>query len=166
VSPPARTPAERPVLGWREWVELPDHGVSWIKAKVDTGARTSSLHAAEIETFTRDDREWVRFRVSPWQRSSRDAVVIEARVVDRRQVRSSSGVAQLRPVVKLPIRIGERRVPVEFSLTRRDQMGFRMLLGRQAVRRRFVVDPGRSYLAGRPPRDTRRTNRTDDAADA
>jgi len=154
-----RTRRPTPSLGWREWVGLPEHGVDWVKAKVDTGARTSSLHAAGLHTFEMENREWVRFSVYPWQRSSADAVLVEARVLDRRRVRSSSGATERRPVVVLPVRIGDQVVDVEFTLTRRDQMGFRMLLGRQALRGRFLVDTGRSYLLGQPPRPERRANR-------
>ena len=154
----------QPALGWREWVGLPDHGIDWLKAKVDTGARTSSLHAAGLHTFEVENREWVRFHVYPWQRSTADAVQVEARVLDRRQVRSSSGTTERRPVVVLPVRIGSRTVDVEFTLTRRDQMGFRMLLGRQALRRRFLVDTGRSFLLGQPPRSLRQVNRSSEVA--
>ena len=132
---------------------------------MDTGARTSSLHAAGLHTFQVENREWVRFHVYPWQRSTADAVQVEARVLDRRQVRSSSGNTERRPVVVLPVRIGSRTVDVEFTLTRRDQMGFRMLLGRQALRRRFLVDTGRSYLLGQPPGPLRRANRSADVGD-
>ncbi len=166
-KPSRKPPMARtlPTLGWREWVGLPDHGVEWLKAKVDTGARTSSLHAAGLHTFQVENREWVRFHVYPWQRSTADAVQVEARVLDRRQVRSSSGSTERRPVVILPVRIGSRTVDVEFTLTRRDQMGFRMLLGRQALRRRFLVDTGRSYLLGQPPGPLRRANRSADVGD-
>lgn len=166
-KPSRKPPMARtlPTLGWREWVGLPDHGVEWLKAKVDTGARTSSLHAAGLHTFQVENREWVRFHVYPWQRSTADAVQVEARVLDRRQVRSSSGNTEQRPVVVLPVRIGSRTVDVEFTLTRRDQMGFRMLLGRQALRRRFLVDTGRSYLLGQPPGPLRRANRSADVGD-
>ena len=150
-----------PVLGWREWVGLPDHSLAWVQAKVDTGARTSALHATGLVTFERDGAEWVRFRVHPWQRSSIDSVKLEAPVLDRRMVRPSNGVAKLRPVVLLPVRIGGSTVAVEFTLTRREQMGFRMLLGRQAIRGRFAVDAGRSYLTGRPPRGERGPDRQD-----
>lgn len=150
--------SELAVLGWREWVGLPRHGVEWVKAKVDTGARTSSLHAFDIRPFDRDGEPWVRFEVHPWQRSTRSAVTLTTRVIDERLVRSSSGEAQVRPVVRLPVRIGGIVAPVELTLTRRDAMGFRMLLGRQALRRRFVVDPARSYLGGRPPKETREAN--------
>jgi len=149
-----------PALGWREWVGLPEHGLEWVKAKVDTGARTSSLHAAGLHTFEVENREWVRFSIYPWQRSTTDAIQIEARVLDRRRVRSSSGTTERRPVVVLPVRMGNKIYDVEFTLTRRDEMGFRMLLGRQALRGRFLVDTGRSYLLGQPPRTERRANRT------
>ncbi len=148
-----------PTLGWREWVGLPGHGLEWVKAKVDTGARTSSLHAAGLHTFEVENREWVRFSIYPWQRSTTDAIQVEARVLDRRQVRSSSGITERRPVVLLPVRMGNKIYDVEFTLTRRDEMGFRMLLGRQALRGRFLVDTGRSYLLGQPPRTERRANR-------
>ena len=147
-----------PTLGWREWVGFPDHGVEWVKAKVDTGARTSSLHAFDLHTFVVDGQPWVRFEVHPWQRSTGDAVVVEAPVVDVRMVRPSTGDPQMRPVVRMPVRIANRIRTVEFTLTRRDTMGFRMLLGRQAVRHHFLVDPGRSYLGGRPPKKTRAAN--------
>jgi|TARA_B100001105_G_scaffold202689_1_gene166403 hypothetical protein len=169
-KPPGKAPRKpagartQPALGWREWVGLPDHGIDWLKAKVDTGARTSSLHAAGLHTFEVENREWVRFHVYPWQRSTADAVQVEARVLDRRQVRSSSGTTERRPVVVLPVRIGSRTVDVEFTLTRRDQMGFRMLLGRQALRRRFLVDTGRSFLLGQPPRSLRQVNRSSEVA--
>jgi hypothetical protein len=148
-----------PTLGWREWVGLPEHGLEWVKAKVDTGARTSSLHAAGLHTFEVENREWVRFSIYPWQRSTTDAIQVEARVLDRRRVRSSSGITERRPVVLLPVRMGNKIYDVEFTLTRRDEMGFRMLLGRQALRGRFLVDTGRSYLLGQPPRTERRANR-------
>ena len=163
-KPSAKKPTARsqPTLGWREWVGLPEYGVDWLKAKVDTGARTSSLHAAGLHTFEVENREWVRFHIYPWQRSTAAAVQVEARVLDRRQVRSSSGTTERRPVVVLPVRIGSQIVDVEFTLTRRDQMGFRMLLGRQALRRRFLVDTGRSYLLGQPPKSLKQANRSRD----
>jgi len=145
--PPRRT---RPEIGWREWVRLPELGVRRIKAKVDTGARSSSIHAFDVERFRRKGREMVRFGIHPMQRSSKRSVVAEAELLDERRVRSSSGKAELRPVIVTEVEMMGRRFPVELTLARRDSMGFRMLLGRQAVRGRFVVDPGRSYLGGRP----------------
>jgi hypothetical protein len=154
------TESKRPsrTLGWREWVGFPDHGVEWVKAKVDTGARTSSLHAFGLHRFTVDGRSWARFEIHPWQRSTADSVVVEVPIFDERLVRPSTGEPQLRPVVQMPVRIGDRVRSVELTLTRRDTMGFRMLLGRQALRGFYLVDPGRSYLGGRPPKAMRVAN--------
>jgi len=147
------------VAGWREWVSLPELGVGWIKAKLDTGARTSALHAFDLEEFQRDGKAWVRFSIHPWQRSADDAVTAELPVHDVRQVRSSSGHVQERYVVLLALRIGERVITTEVTLTRRDEMGFRLLVGREALRQGFYVDSERSYLGGRPRRVVRRRNR-------
>ncbi|WP_149085419.1 MULTISPECIES: ATP-dependent zinc protease family protein [Microbacterium] len=155
----SRSTHSNTLTGWREWVSLPDLGVDWIKAKIDTGARTSSLHAFDIQEFTRDDEAWVRFRVKPWQDSQEDAVVVESPVHDRRAVRSSSGHAQERFVVQLMIRLVDREVLAEVTLSNRDEMGFRMLIGREALRQGYVVDPARSFLGGRAPREARRRNR-------
>lgn len=144
-----RTP--RPHIGWREWIALPDLGVVAVKAKVDTGARTSSLHAWDVAMFEEEGRRRVRFVLHPLQRSMRPAVPCVADLAELRTVRNSGGVSELRPVIITVVQIGERRWPIEITLSRRDEMGFRMLLGRQAVRRRFVVDPGRSFLAGDAP---------------
>ncbi|MDT0157296.1 ATP-dependent zinc protease [Microbacterium sp. ARD32] len=145
--------------GWREWVGLPDLGVDWIKAKIDTGARTSSLHAFDVVEFERDGGDWVRFAVHPWQESRADAVVHESPVHDRRAVRSSSGHAEERLVVQLRMRLVGQIVEGEVTLTNRDEMGFRMLIGRQVLRRGFIVDPAKSFLGGHAPRETRRRNR-------
>ncbi len=150
---------ERPAVGWREWVALPDWGVPAIKAKIDTGARTSALHAFDIETFERDRSTWARFLIHPWQDSGSDEIAVEAPLMDRRTVRSSSGASRLRPVVTTTVELAGTLVPIEVTLTRRDEMGFRMLIGRQALRRRFLVDPGRSYLGGKPSRDIIDRNR-------
>lgn len=147
------------LIGWREWVSLPDLGVDWLKAKIDTGARTSSLHAFDIAEFDRDGESWVRFRVKPWQDSQEDAVEVECPVHDRRAVRSSSGHAQVRYVVELLIRLYDREVLAEVTLSNRDEMGFRMLIGREALRQGYVVDPARSFVGGRAPREARRRNR-------
>lgn len=130
-----------------------------MKAKLDTGARSSSLHAFGIEEFTRDGAAWVRFEVHPWQRSAADSVSVELPVHDRRSVRSSSGHSQERYVVLMPIRIHDLTVTAEVTLTRRDEMGFRLLVGREALRQGFLVDSGDSYLGGRPRRVVRRKNR-------
>lgn len=141
---------------------LPDLGVDWIKAKIDTGARTSSLHAFDIVEFDQDGEPWVRFRVKPWQDSQLDAVVVELPVHDRRAVRSSSGHAQQRLVVELLIRLVDREVLAEVTLSNRDEMGFRMLIGREALRQGYSIDPARSFLGGRAPREARRRNRGKD----
>jgi hypothetical protein len=146
-------------VGWREWVGLPGIGVEWLKAKVDTGAQTSSLHAFALELFGRDGEDWVRFEVHPWQRSSDDPVRVELPVHDRRHVRSSSGHVEERYVVLLDLRLDGRTVPAEVTLTRRDAMGFRMLIGRQVLKRGFLVDSSASYLGGRPSKEVRRANR-------
>ena len=143
------------VMGWREWLSLPELGIARIKAKVDTGARTSALHAFDLEPFDADGESWMRFRVHPIQRDRETTVTAQGRLVDEREVRSSSGKATLRPVVRTLVTLGEHRWPIELTLVRRDLMGFRMLLGRQAVRNRFLVDPGRSYLLSPGRRTTR-----------
>lgn len=140
----------RGVVGWREWVALPAVGVPAIKAKVDTGARSSALHAFDLEEFQRDGVRWVRFTVRPHQGDLAATVRVECELLGERSVRSSAGHLEVRPVVRTSVRVGARRFRIELTLTNRDTMGFRMLLGRSAVRRRFVVDPGRSFVQGRP----------------
>ena len=147
------------LAGWREWVSLPDVGVPWLKAKLDTGARSSALHVFDPTEIEKDGRPWVRFGVRPWQESEDDAVVAECPVLDVRSVRSSSGHSEERYVVAMQLRLLERTITVEMTLGQRDEMGFRMLVGREALRQGFVVDPARSYLGGRPPLSTRRRNR-------
>jgi hypothetical protein len=146
-------------LGWREWVGLPEWSLSFVKAKVDTGARTSSLHAEHLEEFERNGDQWIRFRVSPWQGSNQDSVTAEAPLVESRTVKSSTGAAQHRPIVSTTVTIAGQHLEVELTLTDRSDMGFKMLLGRQALRKRFTVDPGSSYLGGRPDKAIRRQNR-------
>lgn len=148
-----------PTLGWREWVGLPGIGIEWLKAKVDSGARTSSLHAFALRTFTRDGVEWAGFEVHPWQRSAADAMAVEVPVFDRRPVRSSSGHVEERVVVLLDLRIDGTVVPAEVTLTSRDAMGFRMLVGREVLRRGYLIDCAASYLGGKPPKEVRRANK-------
>jgi len=152
MTAPGEAPAKL-VVGWREWIALPELGVAAIKPKIDTGARSSSLHAFNIESFRRAGEDWVRFEIHPFQRDTATTVRAEARVLEQRLVRSSSGHAALRPVILTAVEIGGRRWSVELTLAARDEMGFRMLLGREALRRQFLVDPGRSYLVGKPPAD-------------
>lgn len=149
---------EAVTVGWREWVSLPDAGVPWLKAKIDTGARTSALHAFDVQQFRRDDQPWVRFEVHPWQTSAKDAVSVELPVVDERTIRSSNGRAEVRQVVLLPLTVAGRTLDAEVTLTDRDEMGFRMLIGREVLSRGFLVDSARSYAGGTPPREIRRRN--------
>jgi hypothetical protein len=141
-----------PVIGWREWVGLPEFGIEQMKVKVDTGARSSSLHAFDLRELERDGAKWVRFQVHPVQRRRDKTVEVEAEVLEYRSVRSSSGRASLRPVIITDVRLMGITWPVELTLASRDEMGFRMLLGREAFRRRFLVDAGRSYCGGKPKR--------------
>ena len=144
--------SEKVVIGWREWVGLPDLGIKTIKAKVDTGARSSSLHAYDIEEFIRDGNQWVRFKVHPVQRKNDGVIEVEAAVLAVRSVRSSSGKADLRPVILTNVELLGRTWAVELTLANRDEMGFRMLLGREAFRGRFLVDTSKSYYGGKPKR--------------
>lgn len=132
----------------------------WIKAKIDTGARTSAIHARNVTKFVRNGQEWVRFTVLPWQSSTRDPVELEARLEDQRWIRSSNGQREFRPVVLLPVHIAGVEQVVEFTLSHRPQMGFRVLIGRQALRGHFQVDPAQSYLGERPPDHIRLRNKT------
>ncbi len=152
--PDLPNPVHLPVLGWREWIALPGLGVDRIKAKLDTGARSSALHATDLERFEDPGGPYLRFTLHPRQRSVEEALRVEARLVDERNVRSSSGARELRPVVLLDLEVAGVRWSAEVTLTRRDRMGFRMLLGRTALRGRFLVDPGRSFAAPShtPPR--------------
>jgi hypothetical protein len=136
-----------PTIGWREWVALPHLGVHAVKAKVDTGARTSSLHAFDVAIHRRRGGDVVTFKVHPIQRETDTTVSCEEPLFDERWVTSSNGRRELRPVIRTQLSLLDKTWPIEVTLTSRDIMGFRMLLGREAIRARFLVDPGRSYLA-------------------
>lgn len=140
-------PNDRPLIGWREWVALPDFGIQAIKAKVDTGARTSAIHAKHIKRFQDQGLPMARFTIHPIQRSTEHPIDVTAEVVDERKVRSSSGHAKRRPVVVTTLELAGYHWPIELTLTNRNMMGFRLLLGRQALKQRFLIHPGRSFVA-------------------
>lgn len=147
----------RPVIGWREWIVLPELAPDAVKVKIDTGARTSALHAFDLRVDRSAAVPVATFELHPKQRSRDGATRVRAEVLGHRQVRSSSGHSERRPVIATTVRLGDHEWPVELTLTTRDEMGFRMLLGRSAVRGRFVVDPGRSFLLSSNARQTRST---------
>jgi len=146
-------------VGWREWISIPEWGIDFIKAKVDTGARTSSIHVEDIEKFTKDGKSWVRFKVFPYQKDKKHFITTEAPLIDRRQVRSSSGHQEHRPVVLVQLVCNGIKITSEVTLSNRDQMGFRMLLGRQALKGTFAVISDQSYLGGKPPKEIEQLNR-------
>lgn len=147
-----REKIEKVPVGWREWVKLPELGIDWIKAKVDTGARTSSIHAVRVKTFEEAGVAYVSFSVHPTQRKSLPNVDCKCPVHEFREVRSSSGHVTKRAVILVDVEVVGVRYPIEVTLANRDQMGFRMLLGREALRGRFLVDSQKSYLGGTPPK--------------
>ena len=137
------------MLGWREWVSLPELGLTRIKATVDTGARTSALHAFELDTYEERGVTRVRFKMHPRQYRDDIEVTCTAPVIDRRVVTDSGGHSEERYVIETPVRIADREWRIEMTLTARDNMRFRLLLGRSAMRDLVLVTPSRSYLTRR-----------------
>ncbi len=136
-------------IGWREWLALPELGVPAIKAKIDTGARTSALHVAQLESFTDNGQPKVRFVLHPLRKTRRIELVCIADVVDARVVSDSGGHRERRFVIVTPVRLAERQWPIEITLTNREDMLFRMLLGRTAITNQFLVNPSKSFCTGR-----------------
>lgn len=134
------------IIGWREWLTLPDLGVKSIKAKIDTGARTSSLHAHDMTFKTKGKKIFVDFIVHPSQRDTKKVVHTSAEVLEFRKVKNSGGKVTLRPVILTTVQLGSISWKIEVTLIGRDEMGFRMLLGRQAIRKLFLVDPSQSFV--------------------
>ena len=144
---------KKTIIGWREWVALPELGIPYVKAKIDTGARTSALHAYFVEPYVADGIRMVRFGIHPIQRNDAVELICTAPVKDVRVVTDSGGHKEERHVIETPVRLGETEWRIEITLTNRDTMLFRMLLGRRAVRKRFLVAPGKSFQQGQVPED-------------
>ncbi len=137
-------------IGWKEWFGLDCINLPAIKGKIDTGAKTSSLHAFNIESFYIEDVEYVKFDIHPLQKNKRLVRTCMARVIDRRMVSDSGGKKEKRFVIKSDLRIGESKIRIELTLANRDSMAFRMLLGREAIKQaKMLVDPSKSFLQGK-----------------
>jgi hypothetical protein len=141
-------------MGWREWAALPQIGVQQIKAKLDTGARSSALHAFNLRPIEKHGKMFVQFDVHPLQHNDEIHKTCAAEVIDYRWITNSGGGREKRFVIVTTLQMGEDTWPIEVTLTDRDQMGFRMLIGRTAMHKRLVVDPAASYLSGEPRRGT------------
>ncbi|MDA7506349.1 ATP-dependent zinc protease [Akkermansiaceae bacterium] len=140
-------------VGWREWLALPDLGIPYIKAKIDSGARTSSLHTAKYEIFQRGEQDWVRFTVHPIKHHNEVEHQMEVPVADYRIVRDSGGHEEKRPFIRTTLQVGSQQWEIEVSLANRESMKFRMLLGRTGMRNRISIDCGQSYLTQKKPKN-------------
>ncbi|MGZ8094625.1 MAG: ATP-dependent zinc protease family protein [Methylosarcina sp.] len=142
---------QKAVLGWREWVALPELDIRMIKAKIDTGARSSALHAYTIDPYFIGGQRWIMFAIHPKQKHRNVSIECHAPVKDRRLVTDSGGHKQRRYVIETNIMLGQALIRTEVTLTNRDTMLFRMLLGRTAINNHYIIDPSASYLQGKPP---------------
>lgn len=139
-----------PMLGWREWVALPEFGITQLKAKIDTGARSSALHTVDMEPYQLDGKNWLMFTVETKQKQTGQLIECHAPIKDRRVVSDSGGHKQRRYVIETSLVFGQYIIQSEITLTNRDSMRFRMLLGRTAMNKVFIIDPNASYLQGKP----------------
>lgn len=140
---------ELKIIGWREWVSLTDLDIDMIKAKVDSGARTSSLHAFDIEIYKRGENKFVKFSIHPDQKSEKKEKECRSKILEFRKVKSSNGQVELRPVILTKVKLLDEVWEVEMTLTNRDEMGFRMLLGRESIRKKFLIDTGKSFYGNK-----------------
>lgn len=141
--------AAPPLVGWREWVGLPELGAPRIKAKIDTGAKTSAIHAFRVQVVKRGGVEYAEFYLHPNQQRKKPEIFCSAPVIDRRSIKSSSGQVEKRLIIRTRLSIGGREFPIDLSLANRDSMGFRLLLGRDVLRKKFLINPGASFLLGK-----------------
>ena len=139
----------KPTIGWREWISIPEMHIAQIKVKVDSGARTSAIHAEDIEIIKKRGKKFVSFKIFPMQKDKKHWNEVTLPMIDERWVKSSVGHQTLRPVVQVDIKLGEHEVPIELTLVNRDLMGFRMLLGREAIKNKFLLDTAHSFLQGK-----------------
>jgi ribosomal protein S6--L-glutamate ligase len=144
---------DKVIVGSEEWCSFPELGIPTIKARVDSGAKTSALHAVNISPFQKEGENWVKFDINPIQNNTKTVIHCQAPLVDKRIVKSSSGFREKRYVIKTELQVGESLWQIEVTLTNRDSMGFRMLLGREAMSGRLLVDPEQKYLLGQPTRE-------------
>lgn len=137
---------QKTITGWREYVSIPELGIKLIKAKVDTGARTSALHVSNLKIVKRGQTQFAEFTVHPKQHSSKPEIHNRHKISSLRIVKSSNGMTSKRPVIRTNVMLGLEKKEIEITLVNRDLMGFRFLLGRTALRPDFIVNPGKSYL--------------------
>ena len=137
---------EKTVVGNQEWCAFPDLNIPAVKARVDSGAKTSSLHAFNIKVFEKDGQDWIGFDIHPLQRNKKVNIYCEALLIDKRMVKSSNGKGKRRYVIMTTLKLGEDPWPIELTLANRDSMGFRMLLGREAMKSRLMIDPDEKFL--------------------
>jgi ribosomal protein S6--L-glutamate ligase len=138
------------IIGAREWCSLPNLGIELIKAKVDSGAKTTALHADNLEKFYKNDEKWVKFSIKPLK-SRQDLIVqCEAKLLEKRIIKSSNGSKEERVVIESDLVLGNKTYPIEITLTNRKLMGFNMLLGRQAMEGKNLIDCNLRYILGKP----------------